>query len=162
MAALRSEPVLDRTVDVRRKEDRRRGRAASMADGVVLVDARGAVLWWSAGVETALQRCGRQWLPGMPSREALGHNTRPAGDADEPELWRCGDGDAALDMAIRRRPVRSGPDALTALEVRFLTARPVDADATRDVRVCALGRLSVAVGDVSRDGDWLQQRPGQV
>jgi DNA-binding SARP family transcriptional activator len=28
--------------------------------------------------------------------------------------------------------------------------------------VAALGRLSVSVGGTSRDGDWLQQRPGQV
>ncbi len=134
-----------------------------MADGVVLVDARGAVLWWSAGVEVALQRVGRRWMPGMPSGEALGCNTRPGeADWDEPELWRSDDGDATLEMAIRRRSIRSGPDGLTALEVRFLTPRTSGEGAARDVRVSALGRLSVSVGGSSRDGDWLQQRPGQV
>ena len=65
-------------------------------------------------------------------------------------------------MAIRRRPIRSGPDGLTALEVRFLTPLAGSEASARDVRVSALGRLSVTVGDSSRDGDWLQQRPGQV
>jgi DNA-binding SARP family transcriptional activator len=134
-----------------------------MADGVVLVDARGGVLWWSAGVEAALQRAGRCWLPGMPSREALGCSAASGqADADEPEIWRSGEGDDTLEMAIRRRSIRSGPDGLTALEVRFLTPDRSDEGASRDVQVSALGRLSVTVGGSTRDGDWLQQRPGQV
>jgi hypothetical protein len=128
-----------------------------MADGVVLVDARGAVLWWSGGVEAALQRVGRRWLPGMPSREALGRNARPAdADGDEHEIWRSGDDGAALEIAIRRRSIRSGPDGLTALEVRFLTPPANGEGPARDVQVSALGRLSVSVGGTSRDGDWLQ------
>ena len=163
MAALRSEAVLDRTVDVSREEEPRRGRAASTADGVVIVDALGAVLWCSAGVEVALQRVGRRWLPGMAIREALGCSARSVeADGDEPEIWRSGEGGATLKMAIRRRPIRSGPDGLTALEVRFLTPLAGSEASARDVRVSALGRLSVTVGDSSRDGDWLQQRPGQV
>src|ERR1044072_2572930 len=101
MAALRSEAVLDRTVDVIREEERKDGGAASMADGVVLVDALGAVLWWSAGVDAALQRVGRRWVPGMSICEALGRNARggePCPDA--PEIWRCGDGDATLEMTV--------------------------------------------------------------
>lgn len=134
-----------------------------MADGVVLVDARDAVLWWSAGVELALQRVGRRWLPGMASQEALGHNVRRGESAgDDAENWRSGNGDEALEMSIRRRTIRSGPDGLTALEVRFLTPSSAEHGSKPDVVVSALGRLSVTVGDSSRDGDWLQQRPGQV
>jgi DNA-binding SARP family transcriptional activator len=134
-----------------------------MADGVVLVDARGAVLWWSAGVDEALQRVGRRWMPGMPSHEALGRSAQPGeADVDEPEIWRSDDGDELLEMSIRRRTIRSGPDGLVALEVRFLTPTTRSEAAPRDVRVSALGRLSVTVGGSSRDGDWLQQRPGQV
>jgi len=128
------------------------------------VDARDAVLWWSAGVDAALQRVGRRWLPGMPSCEALGLNAPHSGNVngDEPEIWRSGHGDESLEMAIRRRPIRSGPDGLTALEVRFLTSRTSHETSARDVQVSALGRLSVSVAGTSRDGDWLQQRPGQV
>jgi DNA-binding SARP family transcriptional activator len=130
----------------------------------VLVDARDAVLWWSAGVDAALQRVGRRWLPGMSSREALGRNAPRSGavNGDDPELWQSGEGDERLDMAIRRRTIRSGPDGLTALEVRFLTPAAASEASARDVQVSALGRLSVSVAGASRDGDWLQQRPGQV
>jgi DNA-binding SARP family transcriptional activator len=67
-------------------------------------------------------------------------------------------------MTIRARRVRPGPDGLAIFEVRFLTPRAagVTTDEPRDVRVAALGRLSVSVAGSSRDGDWLQQRPGQV
>jgi DNA-binding SARP family transcriptional activator len=162
--------MLDRTVEVSRTEERPPGRAHPIADGVVLVDARGTVLWWSAGVETALQRAGRRWIPGMQCCDALGCGdvcvTQRAGvpDTDDDEFWQSGEGEAAFEMAIRRRRIRSGPDGLIALEVRFLTSRAWSGhqEPARDVHVSSLGRLSVTVGGASRDGDWLQQRPGQV
>src|ERR1044072_7949351 len=100
MAALRSEAVLDRTVDVIREEERKDGGAASMADGVVLVDALGAVLWWSAGGDAALQRVGRGGRP-RPTRAAvlaLRRRRRDAGEA----------GPAAPDPVRPRRADRLG------------------------------------------------------
>lgn len=140
--------------------------AGQIEEGVVLVDATGTVLWWSDAIEAALQRAGRRWTRGMSCCEALGCQevcvtqralARKAGG--EPELWRTKAGD--LDMAVRARLIRSGPDGLAIFEVRFEDAHDVRS-VTPDVRVAALGRLSVHVGGVSRDGDWLQQRPGQV
>jgi DNA-binding SARP family transcriptional activator len=156
---------------VSRDERTARMGSRQAGEGVVLVDSRGRVLWWSAAMETALERAGRRWTRGMSCCDAFGCEdvcvTRQALSADhEPAVrpWRSTEGVGPPDMMIRTRPIRPGPDGLAILEVRFLTpaASPAQADEGRDVRVAALGRLSVAVGGASRDGDWLQQRPGQV
>jgi DNA-binding SARP family transcriptional activator len=51
---------------------------------------------------------------------------------------------------------------MVAFELRFQDAARGDAPRERDVKVAALGRLSVSVDGRSRDGDWLQHRPGEV
>jgi DNA-binding SARP family transcriptional activator len=117
-------------------------------------------------MDVALNRAKRRWTRGMSCCDAFGCEdvclTRQAlAEPDaEAQPWRSAGGGGPPDMTIRSRPIRPGPDGLAILEVRFLT--PTAATATRDVRVAALGRLSVDVAGSSRDGDWLQQRPGQV
>jgi DNA-binding SARP family transcriptional activator len=153
---------------VSREEGVARMESRQTGEGVVLVDSRGRLLWWSAAMDNALERAKRRWTRGMSCCDAFGCEdaclTRQAlvvePDA-EPRPWRSAGGEGPPDMTIRSRPIRPGPDGLAILEVRFLTPSAAGA-AAEDVRVSALGRLSVNVAGVSRDGDWLQQRPGQV
>jgi DNA-binding SARP family transcriptional activator len=144
------------------------GRPSHPADGIVLVDAQRKLLWWSPGMEAALARGGRHWTRGMGCCDAFGctdvclAQRALEADADEPELWQLGGG--APDMAVCGRSIRRDGDQLAVLEARYVPAGTpgADRDARRDVRMAALGRLSVTVGERSRAGDWLQQRPGQV
>jgi DNA-binding SARP family transcriptional activator len=149
--------------------DRQRG------EGVVLVDTRGRVVWWSAAMDTGLERAGLRWTRGMRCCDALGCaanagaadgclTERALGGADglEARPWRGGEADRALDATITARTIRSGAEEMVAFELRFQDAARGDAMPERDVSVAALGRLSVSVDGRSRDGDWLQQRPGEV
>src|SRR5919197_5791942 len=150
-----------------REEERPATRSSHSApDGVVLVDAERRLLWWSAGMEAALEKAGRRWTRGMRCCEAFGCTDvclaeRALDDqTDEPQIWQLGD---TTPMAVRARTVRPGAEPLAVLELRFVPTGAADAgEPPRDVRVSALGRLSVTVGERSRNGDWMQQRPGQV
>ena len=68
----------------------------------------------------------------------------------------------ALEGTVTARTIRSGSEEMVAFELQFDDAAGRTAAPARDVTVAALGRLSVSVEGRSRDGDWLQQRPGQV
>jgi DNA-binding SARP family transcriptional activator len=147
----------------------RRGRG-HIGEGIVLVEPTGNVLWWSRPMAAALERAGVSWWRGMRCCEAFGCGDdclteRTLGVGGEPEArhWRAS---PSVDATITARPVRSRGQELVVVEVRFLSTAMAGAARTeapaRDVVVTALGPLSVVVGGRSRNGDWLQQRPGQV
>jgi DNA-binding SARP family transcriptional activator len=144
------------------RDRRRRG-------GVVLVGTDGRIAWWSTSMDAALEWAGLSWTRGMRCCEALGCPTiaddggcltaqaLAAAEGFGPRPWSGGD---ALDGTVSARTVRSGAEQMVAFELDF---RPGDGrSAERDVRIAALGRLSISVRGESRDGDWLQQRPGQI
>lgn len=162
----------DRKVDVTYKEaggppkDRRR------SGGVVLVDSRGRLVWSSSEMDAGLERVGLQWTRGMQCCEALDcpGNAIDAGgcltgealatpDGLAPRRWSAG-GD--VGGTLTARTIRSGAEEMVAFELQLDDPAAGDTTRERDVRVAALGRLSVTVHGESRDGDWLQQRPGQV
>jgi DNA-binding SARP family transcriptional activator len=157
----------DRTVDVTYREEGLRDARRS-GDGVILVDTSGRVVWWSAAVE----RIGLRWSRGMRCCEALGCSDDEAGcltaqalaapDGLDGRPWRGGVDGHALEGTVTARPIRSGSQEMVAFELHFRNATSGSAAVARDVSVQALGRLSVSVNGQSRDGDWLQQRPGQV
>ena len=161
----------DRTVGVSFNEedlprtDRRRG------GGVILVDPAGRLVWCSTAMEAGLQRVGLRWSRGTPCCDVLGCGDHEDGCLTERALsapealhtrtWRGGGDGHALEGTVTARTIRSGSVRMVALELRFHgAAKP--AASTRDVTVAALGRVRVSVAGRSRDGDWLQQRPGQV
>jgi DNA-binding SARP family transcriptional activator len=134
--------------------------------GVVLVDPRGRLAWWSSAMQTELERAGLEWKRGMRCCDALG--CAPDGCLTEqalaaPDELAAGPCDGhALDGTITARTIPSGTEDMVAFELYLDDAAGRDAAPERDVVVAALGRLSVTVEGQSRDGDWLQQRPGQV
>jgi DNA-binding SARP family transcriptional activator len=156
----------DRTVEVTYQEERLPGRDRGSGDGVILVDTGGRVVWWSASMEAAVGRLALPWSRGMRCCEALGCADDAAGCLTAQALaaaegldslpWSGG----ALEGTVTARTIRFGDQEMVAFELRFRNA--ATASPARDVAVAALGRLSVSVGAQSRDGDWLQQRPGQV
>ena len=119
-------------------------------------------------MKKALERAGARWWRGHALLRGVRLWRRLPDRADA----RHGRGARGPPLACRSRastprsrPARSAPDGqeLVVVEVRFLSATVAALDApARDVRVSALGSLSVTVGGRTRDGDWLQQRPGQV
>jgi DNA-binding SARP family transcriptional activator len=161
----------DRKVDVTYREEGLSRRERGSGDGVILVDTGGRVVWWSAAMAAAVERIGLSWSRGMRCCDALGCSddetgcltaqalAAPDGLAGRP--WRGGADGQALEGTITARTIPSGSQDMVAFELRF-RAVPGPSPATRDVGVQALGRLSVSVSGHSRDGDWLQQRPGQV
>jgi DNA-binding SARP family transcriptional activator len=155
-----------------RGENNRRPRRHS-AEGIVLVDRRGGVFWWSGAMTAALDEAGLDWWHGMSCCEAFGCGqdcltAQALRGRDDPETrhWAAGEGSRAVKATITPRRIRSRGEDLVVVEVRFLpgliaAATPAAAP-ERDVEVAALGPLSVTVAGQPRDGDWLQQRPGQV
>ena len=147
-------------------------RDARRGDGVVLVDTTGRVVWWSAAVEAAVERVGLRWSRGMQCCQGLGCTDNAGGcltaqalaapDGLESRPWRGEAGSEALEGSVRARTIRTGGQDMVAFELVFRNAAGESAAAAHDVTVHALGRLSVSVSGKSRDGDWLQQRPGQV
>jgi DNA-binding winged helix-turn-helix (wHTH) protein len=147
-------------------------RDARRGDGVVLVDTTGRVVWWSAAVEAAVERVGLRWSRGMQCCQGLGCTDDAGGcltaqalaapDGLESRPWRGEAGGEALEGSVRARTIRTGGQDMVAFELVFRNAAGESAAAAHDVTVHALGRLSVSVSGKSRDGDWLQQRPGQV
>jgi len=143
-------------------------------EGVVLSDAAGTIVWWSGGMAARLTDAGVRWTPGMRCCDALECAANsPSGSACltrlallEPEglparPWRAR-GHRPLDATLTARTIQPGSGPMVVFEVSFgPDAAPATAPAS-DVSVAALGRLSVDVAGRSRDGDWLQQRPGQV
>jgi DNA-binding SARP family transcriptional activator len=137
-------------------------------EGVVLADARGGLVWWSAAMDAALERTGLRWTLGMRCCDAMGCErddclTSRALDSPEGVRTRRVGTDAAgrpLESTIVARPIRRGGTDLVVFEVRF--GEHVAPAASPDVEIHALGPMSVTVAGRSRDGDWLQQRPGQV
>jgi DNA-binding SARP family transcriptional activator len=152
-----------------RGDGSRRARGHT-GEGIVLVEPSGNVLWWSPAMNKALERAGAAWWKGMRCCEAFGcaddcltERTLRVGGEPEARHWHAG---ASVDATLTARPLRSRGQELMVVEVRFLSTpmagpAPVEAPA-RDVTVTALGPLSVTVAGRSRNGDWLQQRPGQV
>jgi DNA-binding SARP family transcriptional activator len=143
--------------------------------GVVLVDSRGLIVWSSTEMDAGLERAGLQWTRGMRCCDTLecavnagaadGCLTEQAlaardGLASRP--WSAGEQGRGIGGTLTARTIRSGAEEMVAFELDLDAAagRPVAPE--RDVSVSALGRLSVSVQGESRDGDWLQQRPGQV
>jgi DNA-binding SARP family transcriptional activator len=144
---------------------------ARKVEGVVLCDQTGRVVWWSGGMAARLAEAGLRWTPGMRCCDALQCAAHTAGDdecltrhalagtvAVAALAWRAGGG-ASLEAELTARTIRAGEGRMVAFEVGF---RPPAPDPSSEVSVAALGRLSVHVGGHPRDGDWLQQRPGQV
>jgi DNA-binding SARP family transcriptional activator len=155
--------------EVIRGDGSRRPRSHT-GEGTVLVEPSGSVLWWSPAMNKALERAGASWWKGMRCCEAFGcaddcltERTLRVGGEPEARHWHAG---ASVDATITARPIRSRGQELMVVEVRFLSTPMAGAAAAeapaRDVTVAALGPLSVTVAGRSRNGDWLQQRPGQV
>jgi DNA-binding SARP family transcriptional activator len=151
------------------ERDRRRG------EGVVLVDKQGRLVWWSATMDRGLARAGLRWTRGMRCCEALGCATnggavqgclteRALGAAHglDARPWHGGEAGQVLNATMRARTIRAGDEQMVAFELRFQDAACGARPPERDVKVAALGRLSVSVDGRSRDGDWLQHRPGEV
>ena len=149
-------------------------QARPATDAVVIVDAQGLVIWWSPAVAARLFRLGVEWTSGMTCCEALdcpgnttpaeGCLTRSAVDAAKglaPRPWSLAASERRLDATISARPFARGMTNLVIFEIAFA---PVAAGTAfgPEVQVAALGRLSVTVGGRCCDGDWLQQRPGEV
>jgi DNA-binding SARP family transcriptional activator len=143
-------------------------------DGVVLVEARSGVLWWSDAVQRRIAAAGLLWSRGISCCEALdcARNTSDAGgcltrlalanpEGLGPRPWRQERGEQSLRGRISARTVRAAGGDVVVFELRFGNLPDIPSRAS-PVEVAALGRLSVTVGGVPRDGDWLQQRPGQV
>jgi DNA-binding SARP family transcriptional activator len=157
-------------VEVTCQAERLPRRDRTSGEGVMLVDTGGRVVWWSESMEAAVERLGLPWSRGMQCCDALGCADDAAGcltaqalasaDGLDGRPWRSGLETAVLEGTVTARTIRAGGQEMVAFELRFHNM--VGGRATRDVGVAALGRLSVSVGGQSRDGDWLQQRPGQV
>jgi DNA-binding SARP family transcriptional activator len=143
------------------------------SEGVVLVDARTGIVWWSESLARCLDAAGIVWRRGMTCCEALdcprttgtpdGCLTRIALGSDEglgPRAWAVEDGDRCLRGSLSARRLRVGGGELVAFELVVTGVRAAAVDGAVDV--AALGRLSVMAGGVVRDGDWIQQRPGQL
>jgi DNA-binding SARP family transcriptional activator len=124
-------------------------------------------------MEAGLERAGLLWtrgttrccdVLGCASHEdgCLTVQALEAPEALHTRSWRGGGDGRALEGTVMARTIRSGSAQMVALELRFHGAAKPAAPRTPDVTVAALGRVSVNVGGRSRDGDWLQQRPGQV
>lgn len=154
-------------------EDRKVGTPRA-TDAVLIVDAAGLVIWWSPAVAAGLARIGVEWTSGMTCCEALdcaantaaGETclTRAAVDAAcglGPRPWALAGSGDRLDATLSARPFARGMTNLVIFELAFA---PVTAGTPTgpDLHVAALGRLSVSLGGRSCDGDWLQQRPGEV
>ena len=148
------------------RTDRRR------AGGVILVDTAGRLVWCSAALEAGLERVGLRWAPGTRCCHVLGcaehedgcltKRALAAPEALQSRPWRGGGDGQTLEGVVTARTIRAGALRLVALELRFHGAATPTAPPARDVAVAALGRVTVSVDGRSRDGDWLQQRPGQV
>jgi DNA-binding SARP family transcriptional activator len=144
--------------------------------GVVLVDSQRRIVWSSTEMDAGLERAGLEWTRGMRCCEALdcavnaGGAGRclteqalaaPEGLAARP--WSAGAEGGALGGTLTARTIHSGAAEMVAFELHLDdSGGRADTAPEHDVRVAALGRLSVSVQGQSRDGDWLQQRPGQV
>ncbi len=154
----------------------RSGAAGSdrQVEGIVLSDASGTIVWWSGGMAARLTEAGVRWTQGMRCCDALEcAPNSPSGSACLTRLallepnglparpWRAR-GRRPLAATLTARTIRPGSGPMVVFEVSFGPAEaPAPAPAS-DVAVAALGRLSVEVDGRTRDGDWLQQRPGQV
>ena len=157
------------TEEFRQVRESQTASAGRKVEGVVLADATGAIVWWSGGMAAQLAASGLRWTPGMRCCEALGCAdgacltqralADPARVVEHP--WRAAT-KRRLEATLTARHVQPGRAAMVVFEVCFGTpTAPASAPAS-EVTVAALGRLSVEVEGSSRDGDWLQQRPGQV
>jgi DNA-binding SARP family transcriptional activator len=162
----------DRMVGVRLNEedlprtDRRRG------GGVILFDTAGRLVWCSAAMEAGLERVGLRWARGTRCCDVLGcaghedgcliQRALAAPESLQSRPWRGGGDGQALEGMVTARTIRAGSLHMVALELRFHGAAKPATPPARDVTVAALGRVRVSVDGRSRDGDWLQQRPGQV
>jgi DNA-binding SARP family transcriptional activator len=162
----------DRKVEVTYHEEGLPARDRSSGDGVILVDIGGRVVWWSAAIESTVERAGLPWARGMRCCEMLGCSDDAAGcltaqtlaatEGLESRPWRRAIDDQVLEGTVSARTIRTGAQDMVAFELRFRSFATGAEPEPRDVGVAALGRLSVSVDGQSRDGDWLQQRPGQV
>ncbi len=143
-------------------------------EGVVLSDPAGRIVWWSGGMAARLAEAGLRWTPGMRCCDALQCAENSPGDAacltrsalaDPGGLaalpWRSRGG-SSLDGELAARTVQAGSGPMVVFELSFGSAGSPAPEEASEVAVAALGRLSVEVAGRSRDGDWLQQRPGQV
>jgi DNA-binding SARP family transcriptional activator len=154
---------------------------AIRTDGVVIVEPRLGVLWWSAGIESVLASEGVAWRRGMPCCEALGCARNTSEDEPrcltrlalakpeglDPRPWRGGPGPTPTTGSLHARPVRTDGTYVVVFELRDLVTvqAPVQTSmalALAAVEVTALGRLSVRVRGEPLDGDWQHRRPGEV
>jgi DNA-binding SARP family transcriptional activator len=131
---------------------------------VAIVDSDGALLWSSGALRRRLP------APGGDCCATLGcaANTGPGEVRCLTRLALAGAGGLrarrwGADGTVSANVVRgaSGPIVIFELELPEPAASAAPGPAG-DVQVHALGPISVRIGARTIDGDWLQQRPGQV
>jgi DNA-binding SARP family transcriptional activator len=156
-----------------------RGSVARVGERcMALVDTAGAVLWSSAGLRDRLAEAGSPDPPGGSCCELLrcaantgtGEQrclTRLAladGSGLARRRWRASGDPGADEATLSAKVVPAASGAIVVFDLGFLERdeRPVERTPIADVEVLALGRLSVRIDGRPIDGDWLQQRPGQI
>jgi DNA-binding SARP family transcriptional activator len=150
---------------------------------VAIVDGDGMLLWRSSAMRGRLHELGLSCSEGSRCCTALNcaGNTGSgeprclthlalAESGLAPRRWRSPLDGADDDAAISAQVVRAGGGPILVFDLTFVKGRlnggaPL-LDAGRepagDVQVRALGPLSVRIGGRTMDGDWQQQRPGEV
>jgi DNA-binding SARP family transcriptional activator len=145
---------------------------------MALVEAAGAVMWSSPGLNERLAmaaappaaattccgllRCAAN--TGTGEQRCLTRLALADGTGLDARRWRATDGAGADDATLSAKVVHAAGGAIVVFDLGFLERDEPPGHPTRvaDVEVLALGPLSVQIDGRPMDGDWLQQRPGQI
>jgi DNA-binding SARP family transcriptional activator len=145
---------------------------------MALVEPGGAVMWSSPGLHTRLRVAGA--LPtqvtsccgllrcaantGTGEQRCLTRLALADGTGLGPRRWRAADGPDSHEATVSAKVVPAAGGAIVVFDLSFLERddQPTHPTRVADVEVQALGPLSVHIDGRPMDGDWLQQRPGQI
>jgi DNA-binding SARP family transcriptional activator len=145
---------------------------------MALVDAGGTLLWSSPGLHErltgtgppdpepvsccALLRC--EANTGTGEQRCLTRLAFADGAGLTRRRWRAAPSPDAEEATLSARVVPAASGAIVLFDLAFLERdeRPVERTPIADVEVRALGPLSVRIDGRPVDGDWIQQRPGQI
>jgi DNA-binding SARP family transcriptional activator len=148
------------------------------ANGVAclaIVDGSGRVLWRRDGLSgppaphdargcCTLLNCAGNTASGEP--RCLTSLALDSGGELPPRVWRSGPDAPPLEGTLAGHVLRAASGPIVVFDLTLAGERngaaPAPPEPIADLRVRALGPLSVRVGDKELDGDWLQQQPGRV